>query len=102
MRNEQRKILDVIVVGLPGGHRICGRRGFETHGKEHDLTVGIAPGKFQGIERRIDDTNIGTLSLGIEQALRGTGHAQHIAERAKDHVADAARWLQLCQSNRSA
>ena len=86
MRDEQRKVLDVIVVGLPGGHCVCWRSGFETHGKKHDLTIQIALGKFQGIERRVDDTNIGALGLGIEQALRGTGHAQHVAERAKNDV----------------
>ena len=82
---SKRKILDVVVIGLPRGHGIGWGRGFKSHGKEHNLPLRIRAGKFQRIERRIHDAHIGAFGLGVEQALRRSGHAQHVAERTENH-----------------
>jgi hypothetical protein len=80
MRNQQREIFDAIVIGLPRGHGVGGRGGFETDGKEYNLALGIRLRQFQRVERRIDNAHVGAFGLGIEQTLRRTGHAQHVAE----------------------
>ena len=83
--DEQREVVDVVVIGLPRGHGIRGCRGFKADRKEDDLPVGILLGEFQRIERRVDDANVGAFGLGVEQALGRTRHAQHVAEGTEDH-----------------
>src|SRR5271166_759822 len=41
VRNQQREVVDVVVIGLPRGHRIGRRSGLETYGKEYDLPLRI-------------------------------------------------------------
>src|ERR1035437_73540 len=76
VRNQKREVVEVVMIGLPRGHGVGGSRGFEADGKENDLAVRMCLGKFQGVERRIDDANVGAFGLGVEQALRGAGHTQ--------------------------
>ena len=86
VRNQQREISDAVVIGLPRGHGVGGCSGFEADSKEDDLLLGIGPGQFQRVQRRINDADVGAFRLRIEQALRRSGHAQHVSEGAEDNV----------------
>ena len=66
VRNQQREIFDAIVIGLPRGHGVGGRRGFKTDCKEYDLAFGIRLREFQRVERRVDNADVGAFGFGIK------------------------------------
>jgi hypothetical protein len=84
VRDEKGEIFDAVVIGLPRRHGVRRGRGFKTYGKEDDLAVGIRFGKFERVEWRINNSDVGAFGLHVEQALRGSRDAQHVAERAED------------------
>ena len=58
---RMREVLDAIVIGLPDGHGVRGRGGFESDGEEDDLLLRIRFGELEGIERRVDDAHVARL-----------------------------------------
>ena len=71
-------------MGMDDGERI-GRRGrFKTDGKENDLFVRVLPGYINGFERGVQNADIRSVGLGVEQAFLRPRHSQHIAERTED------------------
>jgi len=82
--HQQREVLKPLVRGLPDGHGVGGRGGLEAHGEEHHLALRIIARDLEGVEWRIDDADVAAGGLGVQQAARGTGDAQHVAEGAED------------------
>ncbi len=58
-----------------------------SHGEEHDLARRVvARAISQRIERRVDDAHVAAARLDREQVALAARHAQHVAERAEDHL----------------
>src|SRR2546421_10217579 len=68
--------------------RHCGRGGscLKADGKEDHFAIRMLAGKLQCIKRRIDKSNIGPISPGVEKTSSGTRHAHHITKGFEDHV----------------
>ena len=61
------KLRDALGPGLQQGER-GGRRGrLEADGEEDHLPVRVLDGDAQGVERRVDEPDIGPLGLGLQQ-----------------------------------
>ena len=60
--NYQREVRQAQLSGLMNGQG--SRRGsrFEAHGEKDELSIGMPLGKSHGVERRIDDVDIATIS----------------------------------------
>ena len=67
VRNQDGKIFDALLSGLPDGHGVGRSGGLESDGKEDDFFVGIGPGDFQAIDGRINDAHVRAARFEDEQ-----------------------------------
>ncbi len=65
-------------------HRVGRRSGLEADGEEDHLAIRMPLGQGHGLHRRVDDAHVAPFRLHREEVLRRAGHAEHVAERAKD------------------
>jgi hypothetical protein len=81
----EREVLHPKAFGLIHGHGVGRGRGLEPDPEEHHLPVRVllAMVRHPG---RVDHPDVTTLALDPEQILLAARHAQHVAERAEDHV----------------
>ena len=86
MRDEQGEILEPLLGGLIDGHRGRGGGGLEADGEEDDFLGRVLFGELNGVHRRIDDADITTGGFDRKQIGRAAGDAEHVAERAEDHL----------------
>ena len=84
--DQQAEVLDAELLGLVDRHRVGRRGGLEADAEEDHLLVGVVPREVERVERRVDDAHVAAGALDPEQVLLAAGHAQHVAERAEDHV----------------
>ena len=54
--------------------------------KKTTFLLGIGARDFKAIDRRINDPHVGAARFQHQQIELRTGHPQHVAERAKNHV----------------
>ena len=86
MGDQQRKIRPAPAGRLHDGHGVGRGRGLEADGKEHHLPLGVLLGQRHGVHRRVDDPHVAPFRLHGQQVVGRAGHAQHVAERAEDHL----------------
>ena len=86
VRNQHREVLQAQLRRLHDRHRVGRGGGLEADGEEHDLPLGFFAGQGHGVHRRVDDPHVAPFRLDREQVLLRAGHAQHVAERAEDHL----------------
>jgi len=86
MGDQHGEVLDSLLMSLPDGHRVTGRRRFKSDRKKDDFLIGISPRDLESIDWRVDDSNIGSPRFKHEQVALGTRYAKHISERREDNV----------------
>ena len=69
--------------------------------KKTTFFVRIRARDFQAIDRRINNTHIGSARFQNEQIVLRARHAQHVAERAENDIWFAARSRAPCRSSRA-
>ena len=84
MVTENRKVLHAHGFGLAHRHGRGRRRGFETHGEKHHLTVRVAYCQFQRVEGGIHHAYVGATGFGFEECGSAARNAHHVAERGED------------------
>src|SRR5205823_13811167 len=107
---EDGEILNPFLFCSQKRHRGRGCGCLKADGEEDHFAVRMLAGKLECIERRIDETNIGPISLGIQKTSLGTRYAHHVAKGGEDHVVhtgdgdsiiDAAHWQDADRASRS-
>ena len=63
MGDQQRKVLQPLPLGQMNAHGIGRSRGLKAHAEEDHLLVGVLDGEVDGIERRVDDADVGAAGL---------------------------------------
>ena len=86
MRNENREVFNSLLLGLKNRHGICRRSRLKTDREENNFFVRISARDFQAINWGINHADICSARFQHEKVAIGTGHAQHVAERAKNDV----------------
>src|SRR5436189_132736 len=98
---EDGEILNPFLFCSKKRHRCRGSSCLKANSKEHHFTIRMLAGKLKCIKWRIDKSNIGPISFGVEKTSSGTRHAHHITKGCEDHVVhmcdgyriiDAAHW----------
>ena len=86
MRDQHGKIADALRLRLPYRHGIGRRRGLKANREEYNFSARIRGSDPHRVQRRINDANVASLGLHLEQIAIRAGNAQHVAERAEDDV----------------
>ena len=87
--DEYREVRQTKLRRLDDRHSV-GRGGcLEADGEENDLPVGMLLGQGHGVHRRIDQPHVAPFRLDGEQVLPRAGYAEHVAERAENHLRPA-------------
>ena len=86
VRHQNRNVVDAFEPRAMHQHGVRRGGGLEADGEEDDLALGMGARDLEAVERRIDDAYVGALRLEGEQVAGRTGHAQHVAEGAEDHI----------------
>ncbi len=69
VRYQQREILEPQCLGLQQAGRVGRRGGFKPDREEDHLLIGVLPGNFHGIQRRINHANLSAGGLNGKQIL---------------------------------
>ena len=86
VRDQQREVLEALLRGLINRHRRGGGGGFEADAEEDHFLGRVLLRELHGVQRRIDDPHIAAAGFDGQQIGRAARHAEHVAERAEDHV----------------
>ena len=89
VRNQHREVFQPHLGRLGDRHRIGRGGGLEADGEKHDLAIGMLPGERHRVHRRVDHPHVAPFRLDREQILPRAGHAEHVAERAENHLRPA-------------
>ena len=95
VRDEQGEVLEALLGGLIDGHRGGRGGGLEADAEEDDLFGRVLLCELHGVQRRIDDADIPASGLDGEQVGRAARHAEHVAERAEDHLGPGGDFQRL-------
>ena len=87
--DQHREVLQPQLRRLNHRHRVGRGGGLEADGEEHHLPLGVLSGQGHGVHRRVDDPHVAPFRLDRQQVLLRAGHAEHVAERAEDHLRPA-------------
>ena len=86
MGREQGEVGKALGPHSKGQHGRGGSGGFEAHGQEDHLAIGMGAGDGQGLQRGGEQPHIRPLGPQGEQAGgRAARHPQHVAVGAEDH-----------------
>ena len=83
---SSEKFSSPVVIRLPAAIALAGAVVSKPTAKNTTCRSRILLCQGHRVQRRVDDPHVAAFRLDVEQALRRTGHAQHVAERAEDHV----------------
>ena len=86
MRNEHREIRQALPAGHLHRHSVGGRGGFKANAEEDHFPIRRLTGDLDGVQGRINHAHIRAFALNAEEVLVAARHAEHVAERAKDHT----------------
>ena len=86
VRDENGKIGEAFAGGLPDGHCIGGRGGFEAHGEEYHLTIGVLAGNGDGVHGGVGDAHVAAFGFHAEEIAGGAGNAEHVAVGDEGHA----------------
>src|SRR5579862_2211200 len=86
VRDQRREVLQSMLACDMDGHGVCRSCCLEAHAKKDDLFIWVLAGDLDGIERRINDSNVSALAANTKQIFLAAGNTQHVAEGAEDHA----------------